>query len=198
MATASVPNNFTAGVASDADAVDANFQAIIDFINDNVVQTDGSNDLTAVQVGITPTLTGHVATKGYVDGVVTATELSGVIKMYGGAAAPTGYLLCNGAAVSRATYSALFTAIGTGFGAGNGSTTFNVPDLMGRNPMGAGAGTGLTARTLGTQVGAIATSATGDWGLVGTTGGSDTGMPRITHTHAFTPPSTVVTFIIKT
>jgi microcystin-dependent protein len=45
---------------------------------------------------------------------------------------PSGFLLCNGQEVSRTTYSALFAAIGTAFGAGNGSTTFNVPDLRGR------------------------------------------------------------------
>jgi microcystin-dependent protein len=45
--------------------------------------------------------------------------------------APTGYLKANGAAISRATYSALFTALGTTFGVGDGSTTFNVPDLRG-------------------------------------------------------------------
>ena len=44
---------------------------------------------------------------------------------------PTGYLECNGAAVSRATYSALFGIIGVQYGAGNGSTTFNLPDLRG-------------------------------------------------------------------
>lgn len=45
--------------------------------------------------------------------------------------APTGFLKCNGAAVSRTTYAALYAAIGTTFGVGNGSTTFNVPDLRG-------------------------------------------------------------------
>lgn len=45
--------------------------------------------------------------------------------------APSGYLKANGAAISRTTYSALFTAIGTTFGAGDGSTTFNIPDLRG-------------------------------------------------------------------
>lgn len=45
--------------------------------------------------------------------------------------APTGFLKANGAAISRATYAALFTAIGTTFGSGDGSTTFNVPDLRG-------------------------------------------------------------------
>jgi phage-related tail fiber protein len=47
------------------------------------------------------------------------------------AAAPSGYLKCNGAAVSRTVYADLFAAIGTTYGAGDGSTTFNVPDLRG-------------------------------------------------------------------
>jgi len=45
--------------------------------------------------------------------------------------APTGYLKANGAAISRSTYADLFAAIGTTFGSGNGSTTFNIPDLRG-------------------------------------------------------------------
>ena len=50
--------------------------------------------------------------------------------------APTGWLLCDGTAVSRTTYSALFAVIGTTYGSGNGSTTFNVPNLKGRVPVG--------------------------------------------------------------
>ena len=49
----------------------------------------------------------------------------------GGLVAPAGWLLCNGAAVSRTTYATLFLAIGTAWGAGDGSTTFNVPDFRG-------------------------------------------------------------------
>jgi microcystin-dependent protein len=64
-----------------------------------------------------------------------------------------GWLLCDGSAVSRTTYKALFERIGTSQGAGNGSTTFNVPDLRGRVPVGAGTGTGLTARALGAKGG---------------------------------------------
>jgi len=78
----------------------------------------------------------------------------GMIEMFAGNAAPTGWLLCDGAAVSRTLYPALFAAIGTAFGVGDGSTTFNVPDLRGRVPIGAGTGSGLTARTLAQQVGA--------------------------------------------
>lgn len=56
---------------------------------------------------------------------------------WAGAALPAGYLWCNGAAVSRATYANLFGAIGTVWGAGDGSTTFNLPDFRGRVPAGA-------------------------------------------------------------
>tara|TARA_R100001132_G_scaffold18699_1_gene16494 strand:- start:92 stop:748 length:657 start_codon:yes stop_codon:yes gene_type:complete len=60
----------------------------------------------------------------------------GVIKPWGKATAPVGYLLCNGAAVSRTTYAELFVVIATVYGAGNGSTTFNVPQLQGKTPQG--------------------------------------------------------------
>ena len=63
-------------------------------------------------------------------------EVSGVIKPYAGVAAPAGYLLCQGQAVSRTTYAALFAVCGVAFGAGDGSTTFNVPNLQGRVPVG--------------------------------------------------------------
>lgn len=77
----------------------------------------------------------------------------GAVLPYGGSAAPTGYLLCDGAAVSRVTYADLFAAIGENFGAGNGSTTFNLPDLRGRFPFGvAVSGTG---NTLGATFGQI-------------------------------------------
>ncbi len=52
------------------------------------------------------------------------------------ALAPTGYLLCDGAAVSRTTYATLFAVISTAFGAGDGSTTFGLPNLKGRVPVG--------------------------------------------------------------
>jgi len=67
-----------------------------------------------------------------------ASVLTGMILPYGGTSAPTGYLLCDGAAVSRTTYSALFTISGTAFGTGDGSTTFNVPDMRDRVPVGKG------------------------------------------------------------
>lgn len=57
---------------------------------------------------------------------------AGCIMPYAGATAPDGWLLCHGQPVSRTTYADLFAAIGTAYGAGDGTTTFNLPDLRGR------------------------------------------------------------------
>jgi microcystin-dependent protein len=59
---------------------------------------------------------------------------SGAIMMFGATIPPSGWLVCDGSAVSRTTFAALFSAIGTAFGAGNGSTTFNLPDFRARMP----------------------------------------------------------------
>ncbi len=77
---------------------------------------------------------------------VTAADLTpaGAIICFGGAAAPSGWLLCNDAAVSRTTYADLFAVIGTTYGVGNGSTTFNVPDMRGIFVRGAGIAGTLT------------------------------------------------------
>ena len=90
-----------------------------------------------------------------IDGVHTAAALNpaGAMVMFGGASAPTGWLLCDGAAVSRTTYAALFAAIGTTWGVGNGSTTFNVPDMRGRAPIGSWQGSGLSNRVIGQRMG---------------------------------------------
>jgi microcystin-dependent protein len=60
----------------------------------------------------------------------------GVVNPFAGMVAPSGWLLCYGQAVSRSTYSGLFAIIGTAYGAGDGSSTFNVPDFRGRTPIG--------------------------------------------------------------
>jgi microcystin-dependent protein len=77
----------------------------------------------------------------------------GSMQMYAGSTQPTGWLFCDGTAVSRTSFSNLFAVIGVAFGAGDGSTTFNLPDMRSRMPIGAGTGTGLTNRALGTAGG---------------------------------------------
>ena len=85
---------------------------------------------------------------------------SGVLFPYGGTSAPSGYLLCDGAAVSRSTYADLFAAIGTAYGAGNGTTTFNVPDMRGFVPAGYKSGD-ANFGTLGGSAGAATHTHTG-------------------------------------
>jgi len=67
--------------------------------------------------------------------IVNRSEV-GAIKPWTKSTAPAGYLLCNGGAVSRSTYAELFAVTGTTYGAGDGSTTFNVPQLQGKMPQG--------------------------------------------------------------
>ena len=114
---------------------------------------------TAAELNITDGLTATTAELNTLDGVTaTAAELNhvdgvtsgiqaqldaltaalansgaptGLVSYFANTSAPTGYIECNGAAVSRSTYSALFSAIGVTHGSGNGTTTFNVPDLRG-------------------------------------------------------------------
>jgi len=78
---------------------------------------------------------------------------AGSIVMYGGASAPSGWLLCDGSAVSRAGYASLFAIVGTTFGVGDGATTFNLPDLRQRFPLGkAASGTGATLGSTGGSI----------------------------------------------
>lgn len=62
----------------------------------------------------------------------------GTLVPFGGSSIPTGYLLCDGSALSRTTYADLFAVIGTAFGSGDGSTTFNIPDMREATAKGAG------------------------------------------------------------
>jgi microcystin-dependent protein len=72
----------------------------------------------------------------------------GEIRMFAGAFAPDGWLLCNGALLDISQYQALFSLISTTYG-GNGATNFNLPDLRGRIPIGQGQGPGLANYTIG-------------------------------------------------
>jgi microcystin-dependent protein len=107
-----------------------------------------------------PTTTTMAATKGYIDTQIAAIPAAqdltppGTVIWTARSSAPTGYLKANGAAVSRGTYSALFAAIGTTYGGGDGSTTFNVPDMRGEFIRGWDDGRGLdSGRGLGSVQG---------------------------------------------
>lgn len=72
---------------------------------------------------------------------------TGAMFLWGTGSAPSGYLICDGSAVSRTTYAALFAVLSTTYGAGDGSTTFNLPDFRGSSPIGAGQKVRTVTRT---------------------------------------------------
>lgn len=87
---------------------------------------------------------------GGVNSYTARRKMAGEIIHFAGSTPPTGYLVANGQLVSRTTYAALFAAIGSTYGAGDGSTTFAVPDLRGEFVRGADGGRGVDAgRALG-------------------------------------------------
>jgi microcystin-dependent protein len=107
-------------------------------------------DPTNAQDGATKSYTDSAISTAVAAGLATVSSvITGSIQLWPTASAPTGYLLCNGSAVSRTTYAGLFTAIGTTFGSGDGSTTFNLPNYADRFPI----GIGTIAATVGTTGG---------------------------------------------
>ena len=104
-----------------------------------------------VYLGITVDQDAEMTPRQAIDSVPYAIDAipTGAMMDFAGSAAPLGWLLCDGSAVSRTTYPALFGVLGTTYGAGDGTTTFNVPDLRGRVAVAADPGsantTGITA-----------------------------------------------------
>lgn len=116
--------------------------------------------------------------KSITDALTAILTPSGAVQAFARSTPPTGWLRCNGAAVSRTTYNALFAAIGTTFGAGDGSTTFNLPDLRGEFIRGLDDGRGVDAGRLP---------------------GSSQASQNLSHTHtATTDPGGVHSHVLKT
>lgn len=122
----------------------------------------------APQISYDPTVSGLVSTNvkaalDEIDAKVDLVTLPGELRPYAGSAAPSGWLLCYGQAVSRTTYATLFGIVGTTYGVGDASTTFNLPDLrgravFGRDDMGTVAANRITngvAGFVGTTLGAV-------------------------------------------
>ena len=163
-----VYNNTTGGYAI---TIGASSGSVITVPNGVTAQvyTDGTNFYSA-QTGSAGNfnVNGNLSVGGNLNVVGTTNIIpAGVIQMWPTNSAPSGFLLCAGSAISRTTYAALFAVIGTTFGVGDGSTTFNLPNYTDRMPIGSGA---------------IATS-------IGSTGGSAsttlTGSNLPTHNHSF-------------
>lgn len=140
---------------------------------------------------------------------------------------PSGYLYCNGQAVSRTTYAALFAVIGTTYGVGDGSTTFNVPDMRGRFPLGQddmggssanrvvdtdadtlGGADGDELKDLSHNHGGVTGAPSGTVLVDDNSGGTDQNPGSSTHTHTIAsggsatqdimPPFLTLNYIIKT
>jgi len=105
-----------------------------------------AHELPYPEVGEPPQGPGQIkALAEAIETALSAIVPPGVIFGSARSTAPAGFLLCDGSAVSRTTYAALFAAISTTYGAGNGSTTFNVPDLRGRSLVGVDGAAGRMA-----------------------------------------------------
>jgi microcystin-dependent protein len=136
-------------------------QVYCDGVNCYAAQTSSAGNWNVsgnLSVGGNSTITGNSAITGNetitgnasVGGTLTVTGGSSIVPtgslmMWSVATAPTGFLICNGAAISRTTYAALFGVVGTTFGAGDGSATFNLPDYRNNMPIGAGSAYALGA-----------------------------------------------------
>jgi microcystin-dependent protein len=130
----------------------------VNLVADNIEVGDGSSTVTIPSAGALGVPTGFLAA-------------------FAGVTLPTGWLACDGAAVSRTTFAALFTAIGTTWGAGDGVTTFNVPDLRDRVVVGTSPG-GLSNRPTARALADVG----GEEDHVQTTA------ELVTHTHGVTDP----------
>ena len=108
---------------------------------------------------------------------------SGFLQAYAGSTAPNGWLLCYGQAVSRGTYSDLFSIIGTTYGAGDGSNTFNLPDLRGRVPVGLDNMGGSDAQNLYESQNSFTNNRTTLGGSVGEAAHTQTLNELVNHTH---------------
>jgi len=178
-----IPNTLSNGITVDGLNLEANFDAIAGWAAASVVEVGGATMTGPIVLSGAPTIDNHAATKAYIDTLVAAAVLAanpvGSTKLWPAAAAPTGWALANGAAVSRATYATLYALVGTTWGVGDGVTTFNLPNMCGRTPIGVGTGVGLTARTLAGQVGVEDVTLTA----------AQSGLPAHTHiqTRTFTP-----------
>lgn len=147
---------------------------------------------TTTRTGSLPRISGNPLDTLHGDLSWSSPFATGFLQMTLATTAPNGWLLCQGQAVNRVTYSALFGIIGTSYGAGDGSTTFNLPDLRSRMPLGAGQGTGLTNRPLNSRGGeethvlSIAELAVHNHGI--SDPGHTHGIAQSVHSHGLSDP----------
>ena len=160
----------------------------------HVKLSDATNGTEGESDGVAATPAAVATVQAAVDTLNTALALpAGVTVPYAGATSPIGWLLCNGQAVSRTSYPRLFAAIGTTYGGGDGSTTFNVPDLRECNPVGIGKrASGVTNHNELTLGGFQDDQyQQHSHGVNGNTGSTQHTFTGTAHSHSFTPKGTV-------
>lgn len=133
-----IASALTGSIASDGQTPMSGTLNMTDNLIINVATPITAQDATNKTYVDTTVASSVAAAVAIIDADIAAINqvLTGTVQMWSTASAPTGYLLCAGAAVSRTTYAALFAVIGTTFGSGDGSTTFNLPDYTNRMPYG--------------------------------------------------------------
>ena len=145
--------------------------------------TTASQWLTARTLTLTGDVTGSVSIDGSQNVSLASTlagqvDLTGCIQLCAASNAPnSNWKICNGDAISRSTYSALFGVIGTTYGAGDGSSTFNIPDLQSRVPIGKSGTYGL-----GSTGGAATVASSGSVGAITPAGTVSTSVSVNNHT----------------
>lgn len=159
MATLNITRNYQDGEVFNEAQLDAALDSIETFMNITGISAENiqDNSISAAELqtnSVTETKlgSGAVTTAKVADGAVTMAKLAAALQAYlvptstilsyGGDSAPAGFLLCDGTAVSRTDYATLFAVVGVRFGSGDGTSTFNTPDLRGRFLRGRDAGAG--------------------------------------------------------
>jgi microcystin-dependent protein len=164
---------------------------------DNISEADDHLRLVKSAIKTTfPNITGAVNSThtelNLLDGLV-ATDIvmpTGSIIVYAGSSAPTGFLFCDGSAISRTTYATLFGVLSTTYGAGDSSSTFNIPDIRGRVIAGKEASASLLTSALGGLNGNTLGNTGGVQGVTLTS--AQSGLPA--HNHSLTMNSHTHTF----
>lgn len=139
MPTLTVTKNYSDGTVLTKAQLDSAFTSVETFVNTTKLDSTNlqSGAVTASAIASGAVGSSQIASSAISIAALAADVLAflvptGTILSYGAETSPSGYLVCDGSAVSRSTYAALFNVIGDKHGSGDGSTTFNLPDHRGR------------------------------------------------------------------
>lgn len=179
-----LPYTLANGTTADATQVMSNFNQIVANGNANVAENGANSSITSLN-GLTTPLS--IAQGGTGSSSGATLNSTGMMTLWAGSpsAPPAGWLYCDGSAISRTTYALLFAAIGTAYGDGDGSTTFNIPDMRGSVPAGYDSGN-ATGRLTEAETQGVSAAALGN-------SGGEQGHTLITgelaaHNHGVTDP----------